>query len=360
MQIWSSEIKELESLYTSLKGRFPELEKELERLVKADDENMVLLYSRRCLEVIISDLCECELKRPRKTEPLKGILDKLHHEEKVPADIITSMHGLNDLSTYGAHPKEFDPEQVKPVLNNLAIIIKWYIKYKDTQIISQEKPEEAKYESKGPVDTREGISKPKRKLIILLSGLFLIVAVVVVALFVFNIIGGGKQTKDLEKSIAVLPFKLLSDEPDNQYLADGMMDAILLHLSKIEDLRVMSRTSGEQYRGTTKTTRTIGKELDVEYLLEGSFQKFGDDVKLIVQLINAREESHEWANEYNSKWNDIFFLKSEIAQKIAKEMSIVISPEEKEYINKDPTTDLRAYDFYLRGINELWRLGQQS
>src|SRR4030043_414820 len=137
MQIWSSEIKELESLYTSLKGRFPELEKELERLVKADDENMVLLYSRRCLEVIISDLCECELKRPRKTEPLKGILDKLHHEEKVPAYIITSMHGLNDLSTYGAHPKDFDPEQVKPALNNLAIILKWYLKYKGIEILSK-------------------------------------------------------------------------------------------------------------------------------------------------------------------------------------------------------------------------------
>jgi tetratricopeptide (TPR) repeat protein len=130
MQIWSAEIKELESLNTSLEGRFPELEKELERLVKADDDNMVLLYSRRCLEVIITDLCEHELKRPRKTEPLKGIIDKLLHEEKVPGHIITSMHGLNDLSNYGTHPKEFEPEQVKPVLNNLTTIIKWFVKYK--------------------------------------------------------------------------------------------------------------------------------------------------------------------------------------------------------------------------------------
>ena len=130
MAIWTSEIKELERLYESLKGQFPDLEKELERLIKADDENMILLYSRRCLEVIITDLCECELKRPRKTEPLKGIIDKLHKEGKVPSHIITSMHGLNDLSTYGAHPKDFDPEQVKPVLNNLDIIIKWYLKYK--------------------------------------------------------------------------------------------------------------------------------------------------------------------------------------------------------------------------------------
>jgi Tol biopolymer transport system component len=131
MAIWTSEIKELEKLFESLKGHLLELEKELERLIKADDENMILLYSRRCLEVIITDLCECELKRPRKTEPLKGIIDKLYKEEKVPSHIITSMHGLNELSTYGAHPKDFDPKQIKPVLVNLDIIIKWYLKYKE-------------------------------------------------------------------------------------------------------------------------------------------------------------------------------------------------------------------------------------
>jgi len=85
MAIWSAEIKEIERLYESIRGHLPDLEKELERLVKADDENMILLYSRRCLEVFITDLCECELKRPRKTEPLKGIIDKLNKEEKVPS-----------------------------------------------------------------------------------------------------------------------------------------------------------------------------------------------------------------------------------------------------------------------------------
>ena len=148
MAIWSVEIKELEKLCFSLKGQLPELEKELERLIKADDENMILLYSRRCLEVIITDLCECELKRPRKTEPLKGIIDKLHKEEKVPSHIISSIHGLNELSTYGAHPKDFDPEQVKPVLVNLDIIIKWYLKYKHFETVDKSKDEEEKRGSK--------------------------------------------------------------------------------------------------------------------------------------------------------------------------------------------------------------------
>ncbi len=144
MTIWSAEIKELEKLHVSLKDQLPGLDKELEQLLKFDDANVILLYSRRCLEVIITDLCENELKRPRKTEPLKGIIDKLNKEEKVPSHIIVSMDHLNSLSTFGAHPKDFDPEQVKPVLNNLTIIIKWYLKYKDTQTISKAKQEEKK------------------------------------------------------------------------------------------------------------------------------------------------------------------------------------------------------------------------
>ena len=89
MAIWTAEIKEIERVNASLKGHFPELRKELEYLIKTEDENVALLYSRRCLEVIITDLCECELKRSRGTEPLKGIIDKLHKEEKVPSYIIT-------------------------------------------------------------------------------------------------------------------------------------------------------------------------------------------------------------------------------------------------------------------------------
>src|SRR4030043_1748046 len=347
MAIWSAEIKELERLYESIKGQLPDLEKELGRLVKADDENMILLYSRRCLEVIITELCECELKRSRGTEPLKGIIDKLSHEKKVPSNIIASMEGLNTLSTFGTHPKKFDPEQVRPILLNLATIIKWYVKYKDTQIINQVKTEVVKIESKEPVDTREGIRKPKKKLILLLSGLLVVMAIVVV-LFVFNIIGGKKETKEIKKSIAVLPFKLLSDEPDKQYLADGMMDAILLHLSKIEDLRVMSRTSVEQYRIPGKTIPEIGRELNIVYLLEGSFQKSGDNVRLIVQLIKAREDKHIWSNEYDRNWNDIFSVQSEVAQAIAKELYATITPEEKQLIEKIPTANMTAYDLYLK------------
>jgi TolB-like protein len=171
----------------------------------------------------------------------------------------------------------------------------------------------------------------------------------VALLFFSNIISSSRKSREFEKSIAVLPFKLLSDEPDKQYLADGMMDAITLHLSKIKDLRVISRTSVEQYRGTTKTIHAIGQELDVQYLLEGSFQKFGDNTRLIVQLIKVREENHVWANEYNSKWSEVFSLQSEVAQKIASELLVVLTPEEIEKMAEKPTENLDTYQAYLRG-----------
>jgi TolB-like protein len=162
-----------------------------------------------------------------------------------------------------------------------------------------------------------------------------------------------KSSEQVEKSIAVLPFKSLSNDPEKQYLADGVMDAILLHLQKFKDLRVMSRTSVEQYRGTTKTTHVIGEELDVKYLLEGSFQKFGDDVRLIVQLIKASEETHSWAKEYDRNWKDIFSVQSEVAQTIARELYIIITPEEKQLTEKISTPNMTAYDLYLKANNYL-------
>ena len=234
MSIWSAEIKELEKLYESLIGHFPELEKELEQLIKTEDANVVMLYSRRCLEVIISDLCECELKRPRKTEPLKGIIDKLHKEEKVPSHIITSMHGLNELSTFGAHPKDFDPEQVKPVLNNLSTIIKWYFKFKEPRTGVKAIPaEEIRQEIKSTENVKKDITISRKRLAGILGGSIGIIASVFAVLYFSNIIGGSKQIKDLEKSIAVLPFKNDSPDSENQHIIDGTMEAILDNLCKV-------------------------------------------------------------------------------------------------------------------------------
>ena len=351
MTIWSSEIKELESLYTSIKGRFPGLEKDLEHLIKTDDENVALLYSRRCLEIIVTDLCESELKRPRKTEPLKGIIDKLHREEKVPSHIITSMDHLNSLSTYGTHPKEFDPEQVKPVLFNLTTIIKWYIKYKDTQIISHAKSEEVKYESKEPVEAKEDTKKLKKRLIFLSSGILLVVVIAFVVLFVFGVIGGKKETKEIEKSIAVLPFENLSTDEDQAWFSDGITDVIISQLSKITDLRVLGRTSTLKYKEKEerKSIQEIGKELGVNFVIEGTVQRQENKMRISVQLIRTLNEGHIWSDIYDREWKDIFDVQSDIAQKVADQLKTILTPIEKELIEKYQTKNPAAYSYYLQG-----------
>jgi TolB-like protein/Tfp pilus assembly protein PilF len=347
MPIWSAEIKEIERLYDSIKGQSPELEKELERLIRTDDENIVLVYARRCLEVIVTDLCESELKRPRKTEPLQGIIDKLNREEKIPSHIFASMLSLNSLSTFGSHPKEFDPEQVKPVLNNLSTILKWYLKYKDTQSISKAKAEDVKYDIKEQIDTKENIRKPKKRLILLLSGLALVI--VVVALFIFNIIGGEKQTEELEKSIAVLPFVNLSSDEEQVWFSDGITDIIISQLSKISDLRVLSRTSTLKYSKEQKSISEIGKELEVNFIIEGTVQRQENKMRISVQLIRVLNEGHLWADVYDRDWKDIFDVQSDIAQRIAEELKAVLTPEEKERFERTQTENPEAYNLYLQG-----------
>jgi TolB-like protein/Tfp pilus assembly protein PilF len=354
MPIWSIEIKEFERLYESLKGRYPELEKETEQLIRTEDANVVMLYSRRCLEVIITDLCECELKRPRKTEPLKGIIDKLSHEEKIPSHIVASMQSLNSLSTFGTHPKEFDPEQVRPVLNNLTTIIKWYLKYKDSQAISKPLTEEAKDEMKGKDEPSKQIQKSKKRLIILLSGLTLVIVIVVVALFVFNIIGERERAEDLtklEKSIAVLPFENLSNDEEQAWFSDGITDVIISQLSKISDLRVLGRTSTLKYKEIEekKSISEIGDELGVNFIIEGTVQRQENKMRISVQLIRTLNEGHIWSDIYDREWKDIFDIQSDIAQRIAGELKTALTPEVKEQIEKSQTKNPEAYNLYLQG-----------
>jgi TolB-like protein len=219
----------------------------------------------------------------------------------------------------------------------------------------------------GEADQNRKNSKILRKGLISAFGLILLIIGGI--LFFTVIFKSGEKSEEVEKSIALLPFKLLSDEPDKQYLADGMMDAITLYLSKIQDLRVMSRTSVEKYRETTKTANEIGRELNVEYLLEGSFQKYGDNARLIVQLINVSEDSHAWADEFNSRWSDVFSLQSEVAQKIATELEVVLTPGEIIRMEERPTENLEAYQAYLRGryyahqphfTTQTWNLALQN
>jgi TolB-like protein/Tfp pilus assembly protein PilF len=152
-----------------------------------------------------------------------------------------------------------------------------------------------------------------------------------------------------EKSIAVLPFENLSRDPENAYFADGIQDEILTRLSKIADLKVISRTSTERYKSAPENLPEIARQLGVAHILEGRVQKSGDAVRVNVQLIKAADDSHVWADTFDRKLTDILSVESEIARAIADQLRVRLSGREEQVIAAKPTDNTEAYDAYLRG-----------
>ena len=147
----------------------------------------------------------------------------------------------------------------------------------------------------------------------------------------------------VDKSIAVLPFENLSDEKENAYFADGVQDDVLTNLSKISDLRVISRTSVMQYRGRPTNLREIGKALGVSNILEGSVRRSGNRVRVNVQLIDANTDEHVWANDYDRDVTDVFAIQSDLAREIANALQAKLSPAEKSQMTRKPTENGEAY-----------------
>ncbi|HVF72893.1 MAG TPA: tetratricopeptide repeat protein [Chthoniobacterales bacterium] len=152
------------------------------------------------------------------------------------------------------------------------------------------------------------------------------------------------------KSIAVLPFENRSEDKANAYFADGIQDEILTRLSKVTDLKVISRTSTQQYKSAPENLREIGKQLGVAHLLGGSVQKVGNSVRINVQLIRAATHQHLWAESYNRKLDDIFAVESEVAGAIADKLNLSLSGAEKQDLAARPTNNPEAHDAYLRGV----------
>jgi serine/threonine protein kinase/Tfp pilus assembly protein PilF len=153
-----------------------------------------------------------------------------------------------------------------------------------------------------------------------------------------------------EKSIAVLPFENRSEEKANAYFADGIQDEILTRLSKIADLKVISRTSTQHYKSTPENLPEIARQLGVAHVLEGSVQKSGDAVRVNVQLIRAANDSHLWADTFDRKLTDIFSVESEIAKAVADQLRVKLTGLEEQVIAAKPTDNPEAYDAYLRGL----------
>jgi TolB-like protein/Tfp pilus assembly protein PilF len=196
---------------------------------------------------------------------------------------------------------------------------------------------------------KKSIHIPKKRLIGLLSGLILLVVIVVAVLFFTNIIGSGKQTKELEKSIAVLPFQNLSNDKEQLWFSDGITDIIINQLSKISSLRVLGRTSILRYREEQKSIPEIGKELGVNYIIEGTVQRQENKMRISVQLIRVHNEGHIWSDIYDREWKDIFEIQNDIAQRIAEGLKTVLTPKEKIQIAESETRNPEAYNLYLKG-----------
>src|SRR5213595_3188290 len=198
-------------------------------------------------------------------------------------------------------------------------------------------------------------------------------AVVAASLFVFQMVGRDRSARRsnvetaeggrppaiagslpiLEKSIAVLPFDNLSRDPDNAYFCEGVQDEILTRLAKVADFKVISRTSTQHFKSTPSDLREIAKQLGVMHILEGSVQKANDQVRVNVQLINAMNDAHLWAETYDRKLIDIFSVESEIAKTIADTLQAKLTGSEKKMMAAQPTNNTEAYELYHKG-KSLW------
>lgn len=192
-----------------------------------------------------------------------------------------------------------------------------------------------------------------------LTAVIIVVAILAAALFAWQFyrpnatsVAGVTASRAAipDKSIAVLPFASLSEDKANAYFANGIQDEILTRLAKIADLKVISRTSTQQYQSKPGNLSEIAKQLGVAHILEGSVQKVGDAVRINVQLIKAEGDSHLWADTYDRKLTDIFAVETEVAQKIASSLEAHLTGGEQQQIATVPTRNPQAYDAYLRGL----------
>jgi len=285
----------------------------------------------RVLPVKIYDLDQTDIKLCESV--LGGVLRSV--------DFIYKSAGVNrPLRASEDHPhdnlnKTYYRDQINKVANSIKEII---------TAIGEHIPrkEEVPKEVFKPISVPQKNSKTK---IIVASGIIL-------ALIMFGYFFIPKLFKSSspgDKSIAVLPFTNLSNDPEQEYFSDGIVEAILDRLFKIGELKVTSGTSTKRYKNTELSVKKIGRELGVSSILEGSIQKIGNNVRITAQLIDARTDVHLWSETYDRNISDIFSIQSEVAQNVARELKATLTSKEKGQIEKNQTNNVEAYNLYLRG-----------
>jgi len=274
-------------------------------------------------------------------EELGGVLRSIDFIYKSPG--VNRPLRVNEEHPQGNFYKTSYRDQINKVANAAKEII--------TGLKKADQPEKEKTDS--VIEPKTENKSHKNKIIIALA---MVLAILVPGLLIIPKLTrpSGKQ---VERSIAVLPFRNLSNDTTQIYFCDGFMEELLSNLQKVQSFTVRSRTSSDQYRGSTKSINSIGNELNVNYLVEGSVGREGNNLKIWVQLIDAKADKHLWSDEYQREMTieQIFSLQSEIARAIAAELKAVLTPEEIEKIEKRPTANLEAYNLYLQGNYYYWK-----
>jgi len=293
--------------------------------------------ANRILPVKIHDLDRDDIKLLE--DELGGTLRSI--------DFIYKSPGVNrPLRAKEDHPqdnlnKTYYRDQINKVANSIKAIIS----------VLKKPPNQTAAPQKGKVGSRELKSNIKKPRIILGS----VILIVILVTGYFLIPRSLNPSRNQEQSIAVLPFRNLSNDTAQLYFCDGFTEEVLGNLQKIKSFTVRSRTSADQYRHTQKSITTIGNELNVNYLVTGSVGREGDNIKIWIQLIDSKGDRPLWSNDYTREMRHLFLLQSEIAKEIASELKAVLTPEEIEKIDKRPTENLEAHNYYLQGNYYFWK-----
>ena len=203
---------------------------------------------------------------------------------------------------------------------------------------------------------------PAKKRRMLYVGAAVIVAAGILAFAALTLspLSPWKRSSAESKSIAVLPFTNMNEDRESEYFSDGITDDIIAQLSKIADLRVISRTSVMQYKGAKRSLRDIARELDVTNILEGSVRRSGSQIRIVAQLIDATKEGHLWAETYDREMTQVFAIQSDVAQRIASALKAQLTPAEKDRLDKVPTSNVEAYNYYLKGREYYYRYRKED
>ena len=229
----------------------------------------------------------------------------------------------------------------------IAMLLAWVYEFTPEGIV--------RTEDLRPAEARSAQRATGRILDFIIIGVLLLV----IAVLMVGRLPSFKQTGESipKKSIAILPFENLSEEKANAYFAEGVQNEILTRLATVRDLKVISRTSTAKYQSKPDNLKTVAQELGVSTVLEGAVQKAGDKVRVNVQLIDARADTHLWAKSYDRDFKDVLAVESEVSQEIAEALQANLSPSESHVLTAVRTPDTEAYDLFLRGEYEFRQAG---